>query len=149
MSHTLNPYARRPVVTAAAAPPLLQEKDGSQLTKIGPQSQQRLTLQERKHRMQSNSNRKKRGQQTLFGDKAFEPLEDCEVCRGKQYGRVVHRAHHKLCNNRRGGAKTKSTMIIEQEEKRLKPHFETPLTEVEKCSGQCLTKDAVEAYFKP
>jgi len=73
--------------------------------------------------MQSNSNRKKKGQQTLFGEKAFNPLEDCEVCKGKKYGRVVHRTHHKMCNNRRGGAKTKSTMTIEQEEKRLKLYF--------------------------
>ena len=98
--------------------------------------------------MQSNSNRKKRGQQTLFGDKAFEPLEDWEVCKGKKYGRVVHRAHHNLCSNRRGGAKTK-TNTMAQEEKRLKMRYETPLTEAEKCSGQYLTKEAVQAYFTP
>ena len=55
--------------------------------------------------MQANSNKKKRkaGQQlALFGDTAFDPDSDCEVCKGRLGGRTVHQAHHKLCpNNRR------------------------------------------------
>jgi len=115
---------------------------------MGPQSQQRLTLQQRKHQMQSNSNRKKkRGQQTLFGDKAFDPLEDCEVCRAKQYGRIVHRGHHKLCTNNR--RKPAQQVSLAREEKRLKTLFAAPLAESEKCSGRYITAEAGRAFFAP
>jgi len=40
-------------------------------------------------------------------------------------------------------------MEIQREEKRLQVLFATPLSESEKCSGQCLTKDAVAGYFAP
>ena len=135
----------------AAAP--RQEEGGNvpQCTTMGPQSQRRLTLQERTHQLQSESHRKKQktGQQTLFGDRAFDPLKDCEVCKGKIVGRAVHRAHHHLCNNRRGGAKTKSTKAMEDEDKRLQNLFAAPLTEAEKCSGKCLTKEAAAGHFAP
>lgn len=147
-----NPYLR-PVVAAAAASQQQQEKDGSQST-MGPQSQRRLTLNERTHQLQSQSHYKKQktGQQTLFGDRAFDPLKDCEVCKGKQQGRNVHRAHHKLCYNKRGGtaaARSAAAMASLQEEKRLQEFFSTPLTEQEKCSGKYLTKEAVNGYFAP
>ena len=103
--------------------------------------------------MQSNHKKKKQkttGQQTLFGGLAFDPLVDCEVCKAKKYGRSVHRAHHTLCNNKRGGAtKSAATMALAQEEKRLQVLFTTPLTEEEKCSGRFLTKEAVTGFFEP
>ena len=149
-----NPYAKRAAAAAVAATG--KENDATQVNtqvNMGPQSQRRLSLKERTHQMQSQSNRKKQkvtGQQTLFGDLAFDPFKDCEVCKAKRYGRVVHRAHHDLCNNRRGGAKTSpQAMALAQEEKRLKLLFDTPLQESEKCSAQCTTKEAVQAYFEP
>jgi len=145
-----NPYAR-PVARAAPAPQQ-QEKDGPQ-SAMGPQSQRRLTLQGRTHLMQSQSHRKKQrtvGQQTLFGDRAFDPFKDCEVCKGRRVGRDVHRAHHRLCYNKRGGAaQSTAAMEIQREEKRLQVLFATPLSESEKCSGQYLMKDAVAGYFAP
>ena len=120
---------------------------------MGPQSQRRLTLTGRTHLLQSQSHRKKHkstGQQTLFGDRAFDPLKDCEVCKGRLVGRDVHRAHHRLCYNKRGGAaQSTAAMEIQKEEKRLQVLFATPLTESEKCSGKYLTKEAVAGCFEP
>jgi len=103
------------------------------------------------HQLQSQSHRKKQktGQQTLFGDRAFDPLVDCEVCKAKQHGRLVHRALHKLCNNKRGGSRSASTMALEQEEKRFKLHFATPLSEAEKCSAAHTAREAAQAFFVP
>ncbi len=147
-----NPYAKTTAATAATAAVAREKENVPQVNNMGPQSQRRLTLQERTHQLQSQSHRKKQkvtGQQTLFGDRAFDPLVDCEVCRAKQYGRAVHRAHHKLCNNKRGGCSTTATKALAQEEKRLKLHFAAPLTEAEKCSAQYTTREAVEAFFVP
>jgi len=148
----VNPYARAATAAAAAEPQ--QGKDGPQSDNMGPQSQRRLTLMERTHNLQASNHRKKKqrvtGQQTLFGDRAFDPLKDCEVCKGKLVGRSVHRAHHQLCYNKRGGAAiSKSAMATMQEEKRLQSLFSTPLTEAEKCSGRYLTKEATAEYFAP
>ena len=97
MSHpkspVVNPYAKK---SAAMA---LQND-------MAPQSQQRISLVARSHRMASNNNggiRKKLkagDQATLFGERAFDPVKDCEVCRAKQQGQAVHRAHHQRCNIR-------------------------------------------------
>ena len=140
---------KQPVAATAAALPQQQEKDLSQ-SAMGPQSQKRLTLHERTHHMQSQSHRKKQrgGQQTLFGDRAFDPLKDCDVCKGKLGGRSVHRAHHKLCWNKRGSAvRSQSTLDMQAGDKRLQVLFSTPLTEAEKCSGKHLTEEAGAAFF--
>jgi len=125
---------------------------GSQLN-MGPQSQRRLTLQERTHQLQSQSHRKKQkttGQQTLSGERAFDPLEDCAVCKAKRFGREVHRAHHRLCyHNRRTRGLFEAALSLEQEEKRLRLHFTTPSSESEKCSRQHTTKEAGQAFFAP
>lgn len=144
-----NLYAK-PAATAAAAKE--KENEGSLSLTMGPQSQRLLTLNERTHQLQSQSYKKKKvvGQQTLFGDRAFDPLVDCEVCRAKQCGRTVHRAHDKRCwQNRRTRGKSEATMSLELQEKQLRLHFETPLTEAEKCSAQHVTKEAGMAFFAP
>ncbi len=138
-----NPYART-VVTATAA----REKEngrpqGSQVNNMGPQSQRRLTLNERTHHMQSQSHRKK-VQQTLFGEQAFDPSKNCAKCRG---GKASHKGHHEKCwNNPR---KRNQSQAMTVEEKRLKLLYETPLTEAQKCSGKYLTRESTEAFFAP
>ena len=148
MPQIINPYAKTTAATAAATRE--KENGGPQANNMGPQSQRRLSLQDRTHQLQSQSRKKqKTGQQTLFGQRAFDPLEDCEVCKGKRCGRAVHRAHHKLCNNKRGGARSASTIALQQEERRLQVLFATPLTETEKCSAQHTTKESMQAFFVP
>jgi len=110
-----NPYAR----TAATAAATREKKNGGpQANNMGPQSQRRLSLKEWTHQMQSQSHKKKKkgGQQTLFGDSAFDPIEDCKKCTAKTYGRDLHRAHHPLCsNNRRTKGFSEATLAIERE----------------------------------
>ena len=121
---------------------------------MGPQSQRRLTLQARTHRLQAAAStsfgRKRRGgQQTLQGDRAFNPTLDCEVCKARLSGRSPHRPHHPLCwNNKRSkGIVSVSTLLQRKEDKRLKEHFLAPLKATEKASGRHTTKEACDAFF--
>jgi len=152
MSTIENPYKRpppRPVV-AAAAVVVTNEA-------MGPQSQRRLTLNGRTHQMQSNNNNRlpkklKAGdQQTLFGCRAFDPNQDCIKCKGKLYGRNIHRAHHPLCWNNRNtrGIISTTTMESIEEDKRLKQHFAKPLRDNERFSSANATKEATVAFFTP
>ena len=114
-----------------------QQGTGPPQTTMGPQSQHRVSLAKRTHLMQANNsgNRKKKQkssvQQTLHGNRAFDPLKDCIVCKHKLAGRNVHRAHHKLCwNNRRTKGVTSSvTLEGMAEEKRLAKLFAAAPTE--------------------
>jgi len=142
----INPYAKpvvRPAAAAAGAAARENVGAGPQLN-MGPQSQRRLTLQERTHQLQSQSHRKKKqtGQQTLFGNKAFDPTKNCPKCAGRPNS---HKGHDPRCwNNKR---KSKSLQAIEDQ--RLRQHFAAPLLESEKCSGKCLTKEAAASFFAP
>jgi len=73
------------------------------------------------------------------------------VCKGKEYGRAVHRAHHSLCYNNRRTKGVVSVAMLEsmQEEKRLKQHFADQLAENDKFSLRCAAKEATEAFFTP
>ena len=145
-----NPYAQRAAATAAAT---RGKENGPQLVEMGPQSQRRLTLKGRTHLMQQSSHKKKQkgDQQTLFGERAFDPKEDCAICKARHIGYAEpHRGHHKLCwNNKRTKGFSEATLSLEQEAKRLKQHFTTPLTEEEKCSGKHSTKEAGLVFFAP
>jgi len=106
--------------------------------------------------MQANSTRPKKkmkagDQQTLFGNRAFDPRQDCDVCKGKGCGSVVHRAHHKLCcnNGRTRGIVSAVTLESMQEDKRLKEHFAAPLSEGERFSWKHAAKEAQAAFFAP
>jgi len=149
MQTTGNPH-ERPAPTAAAAK---EKENGVSQVDMGPQSQRHLTLDERKHQLQSNGRKKRSGgggQQTLFGDRAFDPLKDCEMCKGKPVGRAVHRAHHSLCYNKRGGtSKSAAAMASQEEAKRLEVLFATLLTEAKKCSCRHLTEEVTDAHFGP
>jgi len=144
MPTVVNPCAR-PVPRVVAAPLLQQQEDVLQSAAMGPQSQRRLTLQERTHQLQSQSHRKKHktsGQQTLFGERAFDPTKNCPKCRG---GPQSHKGHDPRCwNNKR-----KSKSMAATEEQRLRQHFSAPLSESEKCSGRFLTKEAAASFFAP
>ena len=148
-----NPYKRPPQPAVAAAVAAVAVFPTNVAT-MGPQSQRRLTLKERTHQMKSDSPKKKLkagDQQTLFGDRAFDPKQDCEVCKGKLYGRDVHRAHHKLCwNNRKTkGVVSTTTLDSIQEEKRLKQHFSDKLANEDMFSSRHMTKEATVEFFAP
>jgi len=101
--------------------------------------------------MQADSHRKRKAgaQLTLFGGVAFDPLTDCEVCKGRLVGREVHRAHHKLCTNNRRTQGIVSEVTLKQKkiDESLKKHFSTPLAPEERASSRYLTKEAGEAFF--
>jgi len=101
--------------------------------------------------MQADSHGKHKAgaQLALFGRVAFDPLTDCEVCKGRLVGREVHRAHHKLCANNRRTQGTVSEVTLKQKkiDENLKKHFSTPLAPEERASSRCLTKEAREAFF--
>ena len=140
-----NPYRKM------VAPPveLPQGLPGTQIAMMGPQSQRRLTLKSRTHQLQSQSLPRKKmrkhgvGQQTLFGQRAFDPKIDCVVCKAKLWGRQVHRAHHQLCyNNRRTKSVTsEASLALKKEEKRLNL-LAAPLAVEEQFSSRNLTKDS-------
>ena len=98
MVQPVNPYAARAAAVAAAAPAAATEKENGapqQHSNMGPQSQRRISNAERTHQMQSQS-RKKGGQQTLFGNVAFDPTKNCPKCRG---GTNSHKGNSPLCWN--------------------------------------------------
>jgi hypothetical protein len=115
---------QNPVVNPwCAQQPQLEAREAQ----MGPQSQRRLTLIGRMHRMQESSNRKRKGDQlTLFGDRAFQPEQDCVVCKARLGGRDCHKAHHKLCpNNKRTGGKPPHVIQPNKIDKALALHFKT------------------------
>ena len=136
----INPYAR----------PVIFPID----TAMGPQSQRRVSLVQRTHQLaSSNSGYKKKrkgGQQTIFGGKAFDPMSDCKRCRGVAAGRDPHHAHDERCprNKRTKGLTPKSSEQL-QVEKDLLAHFAKPLTQDEKGSAKYLTKENVNRFFDP
>jgi len=135
--------AAGPAAAAAGAAARENAGAGPQLN-MGPQSQRRLTSQERTHQLQSQSHGKKKqtGQQTLFGDKAFDPTKNCPKCRG---GPSSHKGHGPRCwNNKR-----KSKSLQAMEDQRPMQHFAAPPLESEKRSGKCLTKEAAASFFAP
>ena len=107
---------------------------------MGPQSQRRISLQQRTFQIAGNNNRKRKGkpgeQLTLFGDKAFDALVDCVNCRAKAAGRDSHKGHDIRCikNWTTKGVVSAATVAQLQMDKRLKKHYETPLKESEKAS---------------
>ena len=90
---------------------------------MGPQSQRRNSQAKRTHQMQANSKGyRKKNQYMLPEGTVFDPQQHCEVCKGRIYGRELHRAHHPLCwNNRRKKAPPKppqqtTTMVAPQQQ---------------------------------
>jgi hypothetical protein len=156
MSGYVNPYVN-PYRRAPKVPPTGAAVGGvSQANNMGPQSQWRLSLQQRTHRMQSDSDRskkrlKKGDQQTLDGQRAFDPLKDCTVCRERQYGKESHKGHHQLCSNNRRtkGITSETTRDAIAESERLRKHFTKPMTSQEKYSSSNCTQEAVAAFFEP
>jgi hypothetical protein len=125
-------------------------------TTMGPQSQQRLSQQQRTHRMQADNTgyckRKKGDQQTLTGEIAFDPIKNCPVCKARHIGYAEpHRGHHRLCwNNKRTKGITSATTLASQKESiRLQKHFSEKVKPHEKLSGSNNTKAAAEAFFAP
>jgi hypothetical protein len=107
------------------------------------------------YRMQgNNTQRKKRkvgDQLTLDGQVAFDPLKDYQVCKAKQWGREVHRAHHKLCfnNTRTKGITSQVTLDSMAESERLRKHFAKPMSAQEHYSSSNYTAATAAAFFAP
>lgn len=120
---------------------------------MGPQSQRRLTLQERTHQLKAGSNKKRKtGQQTLQGEAAFDPIKNCPVCRARASNLPIpHRAHHKLCvNNRKTKGVTSFTTLNQiRIDKQLKEHFQKPLAQSEKADWRNSTVEAGKVFFAP
>jgi hypothetical protein len=146
---------QRPIVNPYLKPQQRLQKDGSQST-MGPQSQRRVSLEARKHRMQSDAGHRKKvrpgDQQTLDGQRAFDPLQDCKVCRAKHFGTPLpHRGHHKLCwNNRRTkGVTSEVSLKSIREAEQLRKHFAKPVSAQEKHSSRNNRAAAAAAFFAP
>lgn len=121
---------------------------------MGPQSQRRLTSQERTHKLSASANKKRKtGQLTLLGEAAFDPLEDCVVCKARafQFKNIPHRGHHKLCpNNRRTRGVTSTTALKQAEiDKALKQHFKSPSPPAAKVDWRHSTVQAGAEFFAP
>lgn len=126
---------------------------------MGRQSQQRISNTKRAYSLAgTNSFKKKRkGQLTLVGEVAFDPLVDCKICVAHAIKRVrpettiPKRAHHPNCpkNTKTKGKGALSSLQIatEAEEKRLQTLYTMPLSTSEKASGRYLTEAAGKAFF--
>ena len=103
-------YHRMPVVNNPYAHSAAAE-DASEAT-MGIRSQQRLTQQQRTHRMQQHTTRSR--QLTLNGETAFDQIRNCEVCKARHLKqRELHRGHHPLCwNNKRTRGLPKTTLCV-------------------------------------
>jgi len=90
---------------------------------MGPQSQRRLTLEDRTHELQASSHRKRKaGQFTLFGSVVFDLEKNCVVCKAKLASRASHKGHHPLCTNNRQtqGVISQATLKQNKIDKQLK-----------------------------
>ncbi|CAB9503917.1 unknown protein [Seminavis robusta] len=124
---------------------------------MGRQSQQRNSQQKRKHQLAAannpNKRKAKRGEQPdLEGNAAFDPIQDCIICKAVAAGRKPpHRGHDKRCLKNRAtkgrGDLHEQTLASEKEAKRLQKLMNTDLTEAEKGSWRYSTKEAGEKFF--
>jgi len=142
MAPPVNPYQKRPPLAAQVARKSVQ---------MGPQSQQRLTLQQRTHKLQASSHKKRKGDQlTLFGGQVFDPVKHCVVCKAKAIGAAVpHRGHDQRCpmNRKTKGITNPQVLQQQQQDQKLKAHFAAPSKETEKMSSNNTTTDSVQQFF--
>jgi hypothetical protein len=156
MEAAANPYAKGGQRMGQVVNPYAKSGPPAHKTTMGPQSQRRISQQQRTHRMQANNTgyrkRKKGDQQTLTGEIAFDPIKDCPICKARHIGYAEpHRGHHRLCwNNKRTKGITSATTLASQKESiRLQKHFSEKLKPHEKLMGANNTKAAAEAFFAP
>jgi hypothetical protein len=150
---TDNANMRPPMAPPPAPQRQAQEPQQPQNGQMGPQSQRRITLQARTHQLQASSHRNKRKtrQPTLFGDRAFDPVLDCKVCKSKASGgKPSHKAHDPRCYiNKRTKGKDAATLAAEKAARQLQQHFDKPLSESEKYSSKYVTPESTELFFLP
>jgi hypothetical protein len=123
---------------------------------MGPQSQRRNTLQERTHQLQGqNKGYKKRSQPTqqitLAGERAFDPIKDCPICKAREGGySEPHRGHHPLCwNNKRTKGLSPATLASIKESKRLEAFFAAKPQKHEIFSSRNNSRAACIQFFAP
>jgi hypothetical protein len=151
------------------APNPYQKKGSNQVvlvSEMGPQSQQRSTLQKRTFKLAATttnkSNKRSKGeqeQQTLHGRVAFVSERDCEVCKAqslkkiKPETRIPHQGHDVNCihnsKTKGKGKLSEHSLQCAQEEQRLKLLFSTPLADHKKGSWKHSTKQAGQSFFQP
>ena len=127
-----NPYAtKRPVVALPAQFVAQQERERE--ATMGPQSQRRMTLQQRtrpkfkaKYRKYKRESRR---QSTVFGSEAFVSVLHCEICKARDKGlKPKKRAHHKRCKlNRKTKGLSEAAARDYRNEVALKKRLEAPL----------------------
>jgi hypothetical protein len=104
------------------------DETGHNNGQMGPQSQRRLTLQERTHQLQSRNKgyqRNKTQVRTDNGKIAFDSVKRCIICKARSKGQQdPHKGHHKLCWNN-----TRTKGLLPAELARRKE---------DKTSGKCL-----------
>jgi len=139
--------------------PFVAQNNSKNGGNMGRQSQQRANQQKRTFNLCGNNNPKKRkGQQTLLGDNAFDPNKDCIVCKAWYLAtfvegyRIPNRAHHPLCLK---NTKTKGKGVLSEQQKlslddnkRYKA-LVLPITQEEKGSSRNLPSDRGQAFFSP
>jgi hypothetical protein len=155
-----NPYLRQPqpwpqaAAVAAAAAAVAVET--TLIGEMGPQSQRRNTLNQRRHQLQSTASiyKKRKGdgtQKTLSGERAIDPEIDCPICKAKRIGYPPpHRGHDPRCwNNRRTKGLSQTTLESIKESKRLEAHFAQPVQPHERFSSRNNTQAACDKFFAP
>jgi hypothetical protein len=148
VSAVVNPYAK----TAVAKGPSVAQND-----EMGRQSQQPVSNFKRKYHLAGANNpgqKKKKGdQQTLFGERAFNSLIDCEVCKAKASNlRVPHRGHHQLCLlniKTKGRGEISVLELAGRENEQRYQRLVRPIEEHEKGSYKNLTPEGTAAFFNP
>ena len=116
---------------------------------MGPQSQRRISLQDRTHRLAANSNRRS-GQRTLVGGVAFDPIKDCPICKARHCNlRIPHRGHHKNCwnNPRTGGITSQTSLDTLRIGKAREKFFQQGLKTSEKHDARNNTREASRQFF--
>lgn len=150
MTPIANPYKKSATHVAHQGPLVVN---------MGPQSQQRASLEKRTHKLQAASHRKKRkeGQLTLFGGEAFNSEKHCEICYAKAQRkqgnnlRIPKRAHHARCilNKKTKGVTNQQVQQQREADEALAQHFAAPLKESEKMSSNNVNKDSLGQFFAP
>jgi hypothetical protein len=144
-----NPYETR----VRTAPPAAQEEQRPiefttrTTTTMGPQSQRRNNLTERT-RPPKNKKKRKQQQQTIIGNRAFNPVIDCGVCKAEfEKINIPHDAHDERCKrNRKLKGMSKEAAKAARAAAALAKYFQTPLADSEKGDGRHTVQDGVNFF---
>jgi hypothetical protein len=126
-----------------------RDEDGQDGNTMGGQSQKRKNSNQRikqRPRYQLQHTPRMLSQQTIEGEKEFNPETDCVVCRAKKNNKTVpHRGHHNKCQK-----KTINKAEVNPPHKKLMEYYESannkPLTRDEKFN-QLPSREVMQAFW--